>query len=134
MHELSIAQSIVETARGELHSHNASTLRAIGLRIGALAGVLSDSLVFCFEAITKETDLDGCILAIEHLPVVAECQDCNRTFEVDHFFFACPQCDSGAVKVKQGYELEIAYLEVEDTPTEPKFSTNGVHYAEENPT
>jgi hydrogenase nickel incorporation protein HypA/HybF len=135
MHELSIAQSIVDTARGELHSHPASTLKEIGLRIGALAGVLTDSLDFCFEAITKGTDLDGCVLAIEHLPVVAECRDCARSFEVEQFFFACPVCNSGAVKVTQGYELEIAYLEVDDAPPgATDFSTNGVHYAEENST
>ena len=134
MHELSIAQSIVATAREEWYAREAGAIREIGLRIGALAGILADSLEFCFEAITRNTDLDGCKLSIEHLPLIAECTDCNRSFEVERFFFACPGCGSGAVKVTQGYELEIAYLEVDDAPLTREPLTNGVHYANENST
>lgn len=117
-----------------MRSRGIGKLNAIGLRVGVLAGVLPDALEFCFGAVTKDTDLDGCKLAIEHLPLIAECTDCNRSFEVERFFFACPECGSGAVKVTQGYELEIAYLEVDDAPLTPEPFTNGVHYANENPT
>lgn len=133
MHELSIARSIAETARGESRTRGTGSLKAIGLRIGALAGILVDSLEFCFEAVTKDTDLDGCSLVVERLPVLAECMDCGWSFDVERFLFVCPKCGSGQVQVTQGYELEIAYLEVDDMASTTESSTNGVHYADENP-
>lgn len=132
MHELSIAQSIAETARGEQRSQRIGTLRSIGLRIGALAGILPDSLEFCFDAITKDTDLDGCSLAIEHLPVTAECTRCGRSFEVAAHYFACPGCGSGDVKLTQGFELEITYLEADDPAPAPGSTINGVHHVDKN--
>ena len=133
MHELSIAQSITETARKETSSFPAGSLKEIGLRIGALSGVLVDSLEFCFEAITKGTDLESCRMKVEFLPVVATCETCSKTFEVDHFLFACPECQSGAVEVVQGYELEIAYLEVDDAVAQSEeLSDHGVRYVEED--
>ena len=114
-------------------NHPDSGLKTIGLRIGALAGILPDSLEFCFEAITKDTDLDGCSLAIDHLPVTAECTDCHRSFEVERFFFTCPAGGSGKVKVTQGYELEIAYLEVDDDTPAPDSSINEAQHADQNP-
>lgn len=116
MHELAVAQSIIASAKHELDVRQAGKLKEIGVRIGALSGVLPDALDFSFEAITIETDLEDCVLRIEHLPVIAACADCAEAFEVANFLFACPKCNSGSVKVTQGYELEIAYLEVEDNP------------------
>ena len=69
MHELSIAQSISEIAKSELRARPLSVLRRIGLRIGGLSGVHAESLQFCFEAIIKGTELEGCTLVIEHLPM-----------------------------------------------------------------
>ena len=118
MHELAIAQSIVASATQEVARRQVGRLKAIGLRVGALSGVLPDALDFSFEAITAETDLSGCSLAMEILPIIATCSDCADQFEVENFLFACPSCQSGGVRVTQGYELEISYLEVED-PVEP---------------
>ena len=134
MHELSIARSIAETARAELHARKTSSLKSIGLRVGALAGVETDSLEFCFEAVTKDTDLEGCSLEVDHLPVRATCSDCGRSFDVEGFVFTCPGCGSGAVEVTQGYELEIAYLEVDDAPPTPELQNQGIYNVNENST
>jgi hydrogenase nickel incorporation protein HypA/HybF len=132
MHELSIVRYIAKIARGELRSRGSGKLNAIGLRVGALAGVVTDSLEFCFGAVTKDTDLDGCSLVVEHLPVLAKCTDCRHTFEVERFFFVCPECSSGAIEVTQGYELEIAYLEVDEASPTQQLPTRGVHHVNED--
>ena len=115
-----------------MRSRGIGKLKAIGLRVGALAGVLADSLEFCFGAVTKDTDLDGCSLVVEHLPVLAKCTDCRHTFEVERFFFACPGCGSREVEVTQGYELEIAYLEVDEASSTAQLPTRGVHHVNED--
>jgi len=84
------------------------------VRVGTLSGVLPDALAFSFEAIVAGTPLGACRLAIEHVPAQARCQACSHAFEVADFFFCCPKCESVQVAVTHGYELDIAYLEVED--------------------
>lgn len=114
MHELSIAQSIVETVLREMEQRNLREVKAIGLRIGALSGVMTEALEFSYEVIIKETPLANTRLVIEKVPVRAKCGDCGQEFEVDEPFFLCPGCGSGNVEVISGQELDIAYLEVEE--------------------
>lgn len=114
MHELSIAQSIYETVLQEMERRKLPAISAVGVRVGALSGVLADALQFSFEAIIIDSPLAGCEFAIEELPVRGSCRNCGKAFVVKDFRFCCPSCQSGQIEVTQGYELEIAYLEVEE--------------------
>jgi hydrogenase nickel incorporation protein HypA/HybF len=66
VHELSIAQSVVEAVTKEVESRPGALLRKVGMRIGELAGVDPDSLRFCWECLTRETGFEGVTLEIEH--------------------------------------------------------------------
>ena len=114
MHELSIAQSILEIVQKEAEKQKPARVVAIGLKIGALSGILADALEFGFDAIKKETPLEDCRLRIEEVPVSARCEECGHDFEVRELMFACPQCASASIRVIQGQELDIAYIEVDD--------------------
>ncbi len=114
MHELSIAQSIVETVLQEMERRNLKEVKAIGLRVGALSGVMAEALQFNYEVIVKETPLEHTRLEIEDVPVRARCRACGHRFEVREPFFLCPGCGSGDVEIQSGQELDIAYLEVEE--------------------
>lgn len=48
MHELSIAMSIVEAAEEEAEQRNVH-VNAVHLRLGALSGVVKDTLLFSYE-------------------------------------------------------------------------------------
>lgn len=123
MHELGIAQSIIKTVEHETETRGLPPVAEIGLRIGALSGVLPDALAFGFEALVADTPLASCQLVIEHVPAQARCKVCSHQFEVDDFFFSCPACEAVQVSVIHGYELDISYLKVEaqeeDAPSEP---------------
>lgn len=114
MHELSIAQSIIDTVSAELQSRNLTRVQVIGVKIGVLSGILPDALEFGFDALIRDTPLAGAKLAIEHIPVSGTCQACGREFVLDELDFACPACGSTDLKMTAGDELRIAYLEVED--------------------
>ncbi len=119
MHELSIAQSIMEIVLKEADRQSApARVTVIGLKIGALSGILPDALAFGFDAIKKGTPLAGCRLAIEEVPVRGHCRHCDRDFEVRELMFACPHCSSSSIDVVQGQELDIAYIEVDDETEE----------------
>jgi hydrogenase nickel incorporation protein HypA/HybF len=66
MHELGIANSILEAARTEADRYPGSHVIKIGIRIGEYAGVDTESLRFCFDAIKRETDLAQAELSFDY--------------------------------------------------------------------
>lgn len=115
MHELAIANSIVNTVLLEAEKHNYGSVIAVGLRIGALSDVVPEALEFGFTAITVGTLLEGAKLEIENVPVKGRCCECDSSFDVQGFVFVCPACGSSKTNLEQGQELDIAYIEVDDS-------------------
>ena len=68
MHELGIAESILEAVETEMRAYAGSRPIKVAVKVGALSGVDRDSLSFCFEAITKGTPFEELILALEDAP------------------------------------------------------------------
>lgn len=115
VHELAIASSIVNTILDEAKKRNLKSVTIIGLRIGALTDIVPEALEFGFSAIASGTPLEGARLEIENVPIMGKCSACELVFEVKGFVFICPQCDSSDASVEQGEELDIAYIEVDDS-------------------
>lgn len=114
MHELSIANTILNIILKEKSSKKLPMIKVIGLNIGSLSGILPDALEFSFDAIKLETALSDTVLKINEIPVSGTCNNCQKSFEVEEFIFACPNCFSSSFKMERGQELDIAYLEIED--------------------
>lgn len=114
MHEMSIASDLLDAVRKECLRYPGAIPRAVGLRIGELAGVDPESLRFCFEALTRETDLETLRLEIEVCPRRHRCHDCEAEFTVQDYEFTCPTCAGDQSACIGGDELALAYLEVEE--------------------
>lgn len=114
MHELSIAQNILDIVRENLSANGGGRLKSVKVKIGELAGVVPDSLDFCFGAITKGTEMEEARLEIEKTCIVARCNDCGRDFPVEGLMFSCPICKSTGITVIAGNELQVIEIEVED--------------------
>lgn len=115
MHELSIAQSIIEGAAEEAESHPGSHIAAVHLQVGRLSGVVKEALLFSYELACEGTPLEGSKLEIEEIAAVIFCLHCNaeRTLEsIQHF--RCPVCKTPSTEVLRGRELLIVALEVEN--------------------
>jgi hydrogenase nickel incorporation protein HypA/HybF len=112
MHEMSIAQSLVDILREEMAKNNARVLKSVRLHVGQLSAVVPDSLSFCFEVITKETELEGAELVMEVIPLEGLCQECKETFEIKDYAFQCPHCGSKDIKTIAGQDLSIVEIEV----------------------
>jgi hydrogenase nickel incorporation protein HypA/HybF len=114
MHELSIAQSIVEVATESAVRANATRVLKVNLRLGALSGVVKDSLLFCYDLSTQDTMLEGSSLEFVELPVIIHCAQCAEDRELPGIRqFRCPVCGTPSGDVRQGQELEIGSLELE---------------------
>jgi hydrogenase nickel incorporation protein HypA/HybF len=114
MHELSIAESVLETVRAELARRPGARLHKVGLRVGELSGVNADALNFSFEVLVRGTDLEPVALEIESSPRRHRCPECNTVFTVENYDVACPNCGATATECVAGQELEFSYLELEE--------------------
>ena len=68
MHEVGIAQSILEAVQTEMRPYPGSLPVKLAVKVGAMSGGDRDSLSFCFEAIARGTLFETMILAIEDAP------------------------------------------------------------------
>jgi hydrogenase nickel incorporation protein HypA/HybF len=115
MHELSIAASIVEAVTETASAYPGARVKEVRLRVGALASVVEDSLQFCWQLATDETPLAGSTLVINQLPVIVHCETCGIDSQLDGVqSFRCPRCGEIAADLRQGRELEIDSIEIED--------------------
>lgn len=112
MHELSIAQSLVDSIRQEAAAHPGARVARVGLRVGELSGVQPDALEFSFGIIVKGTELEGAALDLERVPLRQRCEACAKDFAVVDFALVCPDCGA-ATRAVAGDELQMTYLELE---------------------
>ncbi len=117
MHELSIAESILDAVRKELQSHPGARPTRVGLRIGELAAVDVDSLSFCFESVVRGTEWERLQLDARVCPQRRRCADCGNEFAVVEYNTSCLACASVNTKLTSGDELDFDYLEVETDGT-----------------
>jgi hydrogenase nickel incorporation protein HypA/HybF len=108
MHELSIAESVVEAV---LERTGDKKVTCVRLAVGKLAGVVPDALTFCFELAAAGTALEGAKLEIVDLPGRAHCRGCDKDFEKDDLILLC-ECGSADVEVVAGRELSVTSVEV----------------------
>ena len=115
MHEIGIANSVLDAVRVESHRFPDGHISKVGVRIGELAGVDPNAMSFCFEALVRGTDLEPLALEVEYCPRRYQCQTCGHEENVtSREASACPECGMRELKFLGGDELELAYLEVEN--------------------
>ncbi len=110
MHELSLCGSIADIVSRRRGSRR---VLAIHLRVGALRQVVPDTLEYCWSLVSADTDLEGSVLEVEHIPLMLACRSCGASTEVrDVPVLACGTCASVEVDVTSGEELLITALDL----------------------
>lgn len=108
MHELAITQSIVAIVAE--HAAGRPVKRVV-LEIGRLAGVMADSIGFCFDIVAEGTALQGAVLEIRMVEGCAKCRACGEEFTLVTLVSPCP-CGSRDVQRLRGEELTIKEYEL----------------------
>jgi hydrogenase nickel incorporation protein HypA/HybF len=115
VHELSIVSSIVDSVTETMTAYPNSRVKEVRLRVGSLASVVEDSLQFCWGIATDDTSLEGSKLIVNILPVMMRCERCAQDVEIVSLqSFRCPRCDQPVSDLRQGRELEIESLEIDE--------------------
>jgi hydrogenase nickel incorporation protein HypA/HybF len=110
MHELSIAQAVVEIASANARG---GRVVAVHVRVGALRQVVPAALSFAFELSALGTAAEGAALELEEVPARGTCRGCGATAELDGFPLACAACGGLDLEIVSGEELVVESLELE---------------------
>lgn len=113
MHEMSIAESIVEIAEEAARRAGAIRVRTVFAEIGALAGVEIEALRFCWDAVTREGLAAGAGLDITQIPGQAWCIECSEAIVLLSSLAACPHCGGYQVAITGGTEMRVREIAVE---------------------
>jgi hydrogenase nickel incorporation protein HypA/HybF len=115
VHELAIAQSILEQVSEITESQRLGRVQTIHLRVGALRAVVPECLTLGFEAVSRGTPLEGAQIEVAEVPVTLECHSCGQAASpASGVAWICPACGSPDVEVAAGKELVLESLDVED--------------------
>jgi hydrogenase nickel incorporation protein HypA/HybF len=111
VHELPITQNILQIALR--HAGDARRIIQINLVIGDLSAVISESVQFYWDIISRDTIAEGATLHFERIRARFHCKDCGNEYQLDDRNFECPQCGSGRVDLVAGREFQLESIEVE---------------------
>ena len=93
MHEVSIALNLIEIAEDQCTKNGCSRIESINIRIGRASGIMSDALIFAFEAIKADSIASAAVLNIEEIPVSGHCDACKTAFKTEEeYILCCPAC------------------------------------------
>jgi len=113
MHEMSLAMNIVDIACETAQKNGAESIKSIEIEVGQLAGVMTESLSFCFKAAKANTFAENSKLQITTITGRAHCSSCQHSFETISFFTLCPNCQGLTVEIVAGKELRIKAINVD---------------------
>jgi hydrogenase nickel incorporation protein HypA/HybF len=115
MHEVSIAESLLDIAIKNCKKGGYKGIEVIKVKIGKAAGVMPDSLLFAFESMKAGTIAEKAVLTIDEVPVSGFCNTCRSDFSIDEaYVVTCPKCGSMSLRVDTGRELNIYEMEVSE--------------------
>ena len=113
MHELAIAQGIIQIVDSEAKKNGFSRVLEIKLKLGEFSGILPDCLLEFFPVAAAGSPAESAKLCIETVPARFQCLQCGHEGEADRKNACCPACRSTAIKMTAGRELYVENLKVE---------------------
>jgi len=114
MHERGLVQTLMEQVRQAILPALPETVRTIRMSMGPLAGVEPLLVREAFVDLRQLAGFTQAELLIDETELTARCGLCNHTFQVEHFLFQCPQCESRKVDVVAGDHCCLISVDVSD--------------------
>ncbi|HKC95978.1 MAG TPA: hydrogenase maturation nickel metallochaperone HypA [Nitrospira sp.] len=114
MHEISIAQQILDLVIRHLPSGDERPVKAVRLKLGARAGVSADSLEWGWKVVTELSVVRSAALIIEPVPSRVRCTTCGTVFEPGRYLIVCPRCRDPKIEIISGDELQVMDIELID--------------------
>lgn len=114
MHELSVAENIIETVKQNVSPPDMHNVKEIRLKLGEFSNVVADSLLFAFESLKDDYNLNDSELVIQPVKFEIECRECGAVTTNKYGLRECVICGSVNTKVLSGEELLVTEIELKD--------------------
>ena len=112
MHEMSLAEGVVQIVETTARANDASAVRAVWLELGVLSHVEHEALRFSFDVVKRGTVADGARLEVVTTPGRAWCMPCGDSVDLARLGDPCPRCGSHQLQVTQGEEMRVKEVEI----------------------
>lgn len=119
MHELSLAQGMVEQLEAAANAEKALRVIRVVVALGPYAGVERESLAFAFPFAAEGTLAAAAELVVETVPARVACSQCGAVSHPEPTLLRCMACGSDQVRITGGHEFHIVSVELEVPPTDP---------------
>lgn len=105
MHELSIAESLIEQVLTVARDNQLKRVDEVEIAVGDLRLVIDEVMQTAFRSVIQDTLAQGAQLKILSVKAHAQCLDCLGEFEPEVNNFLCPKCLVANVKILAGNEI-----------------------------
>jgi hydrogenase nickel incorporation protein HypA/HybF len=113
MHEMSLAEGVLQVIEDSAKSNGFTRVKTVWLEIGQLSGAEAEAMRFCFDAVARNTLLEGARLEIVEAEGQGWCLGCGKTVAIRQRYEPCPLCGGYQVEPTGGMEMRVKELEVE---------------------
>ena len=113
MHEMSLAQALVDQVIELADKEGCRRILSVDVSIGALSGVMRESLEFCFPMVARGTPLERAVLHVTEIRLTAACGQCGRISNPEPFDIECCHCGSMNLMITKGRDFKLISFEVE---------------------
>ena len=105
MHELSMAQGIINAVLETAEANNATEVNEVSVEVGRLAMINPEQLEFILGVLIENTIMENAEIKFEEIP--AEIRD--------HYapLVKCPECDSLSVETLNGKDIVVKNIVIE---------------------
>lgn len=120
MHELSMAQGIINAVLDTAQENNATEVNKVTVEVGRLAMINPEQLQFILGVLIENTIMEDSEIVFEEIPAEIQCLDCGFNGEAilddsDHYapLVKCPECDSLKVDTLNGKDIVVKNIIIE---------------------
>ncbi len=114
MHELSVAQALVELASEHARRAGTDHVMRLNCRVGLLRQIDADLMQTAFEMAREGTTCSEAELCIETAPVQLSCPQCGQSSSAACWNWTCKMCGADCTPTSGGEEMELVSIEVEN--------------------
>ena len=114
MHEMGIILHLAKTLEETAEQEQIKKITRVTLEVGEVSGIMTDYFTDCWNYFLKRHPvLSTAELALETIPAVTFCGNCEKTYPTVRYGRECPYCHSGETWLLRGNECVIKEIEVE---------------------
>ena len=113
MHELALAEGIIDIIDAEQKKHGFSKVTGITLAVGEFSGIVPECIRDFFPIAAKGSAAENADIEISVIAAEFRCPDCSYEGGIDRKQACCPECGSTGIRMVRGREFYVENLIVD---------------------